>query len=146
MPYDPETGTITWRIHLTSSPACVFETIASGRGRARFWAESADETDGVVNFRFPNGMNWDGQILSCNAPDHFSLDYFGNQVDFIISSDGQGGTDLTLVDHGNPEEDRNETLAGWVSVLLALKATVDFGVDIRNHDRQRTWDHGYVDN
>jgi len=37
-------------------------------------------------------------------------------------------------------------LAGWVSVLMALKAAVDHGVDLRNHDPQRTWDQGYADN
>jgi hypothetical protein len=29
--------------------------------------------------------------------------------------------------------------------LLALKAAADFGIDLRNHDRQRTWREGYVD-
>jgi predicted nucleic acid-binding Zn ribbon protein len=33
-----------------------------------------------------------------------------------------------------------------VSVLMALKAAVDFSVDLRNHDPDRTWDHGYVEN
>jgi len=33
-----------------------------------------------------------------------------------------------------------------VSVLLALKAVADFGVDLRNHDRRRSWTAGYVDN
>jgi hypothetical protein len=33
-----------------------------------------------------------------------------------------------------------------VSVLLALKAAVDFSVDLRNHDAGRTWCSGYVDN
>lgn len=37
-------------------------------------------------------------------------------------------------------------IAGWVSVLLALKAAVDFSVDLRNHDPGRTWDQGYADN
>jgi hypothetical protein len=29
---------------------------------------------------------------------------------------------------------------------MALKAAADFGVDLRNHDRQRTWEQGYVEN
>jgi hypothetical protein len=33
-----------------------------------------------------------------------------------------------------------------VSVLLALKAAADFGVDLRNHDPARTWWQGYCDN
>jgi hypothetical protein len=39
-----------------------------------------------------------------------------------------------------------EVLPGWVSVLMALKAYVDHGVDLRNHDAARTWDQGYCDN
>jgi hypothetical protein len=36
--------------------------------------------------------------------------------------------------------------AGWVSVLLGLKAAADHGVDLRNHDAARTWSQGYCDN
>ncbi|MGH2524809.1 MAG: hypothetical protein ACRDH2_20060 [Anaerolineales bacterium] len=63
-----------------------------------------------------------------------------------LSEAGAGGTDLTLTDAGVPAADRGEVIAGWVSVLLALKAAVDFGVDLRNHHPQRTWDEGFVDN
>jgi hypothetical protein len=49
-------------------------------------------------------------------------------------------------DEGLPEEDRTEVTAGWVSVLMSLKASVDFGIDLRNHDPQRTWDEVYVEN
>ena len=51
---------------------------------------------------------------------------------------GRGGTDLTLTETGVPSEWRKENLAGWVSVLLALKAAVDHGVDLRVHDTSRT--------
>lgn len=37
-------------------------------------------------------------------------------------------------------------MALGVSVLLALKAAADFGVDLRNHDRERTWRKGYAHN
>lgn len=30
-------------------------------------------------------------------------------------------------------------------MLLALKAAVDFAIDLRSHDPGRTWEHGYVD-
>jgi hypothetical protein len=53
---------------------------------------------------------------------------------------------LILTDQGVPEEDRIEIIAGWVSVLMALKASVDFGIDLRNHDPQRTWNECYVEN
>ena len=45
-----------------------------------------------------------------------------------------------------PESEMEETIAGWGSVLMALKAAVDHAVDLRNHDPERTWDQGYFDN
>src|SRR5579883_2953207 len=69
----------------------------------------------------------------------------GNVI-FLLESDGKGGTDLTVVDYRSTDKPRMETLAGWVSLLLTLKAAVDFNVDLRNHDTKRTWDNGYVDN
>ena len=40
---------------------------------------------------------------------------------------------------------RDELLPGWLNVLFPLKAAVDFGIDLRNHDPRRTWDQRYVD-
>ena len=37
------------------------------------------------------------------------------------------------------------TVAGWVSVLLSLKAWVDFGGDPRTQDQDRNWDTGYAE-
>jgi hypothetical protein len=31
-------------------------------------------------------------------------------------------------------------------MIMALKAAVDFGVDLRAHDPERTWENGYVNN
>jgi len=53
---------------------------------------------------------------------------------------------LTLTDVGVLEGDRAEVSAGWVSVLMAFKAAVDFNVDLRNHDARRTWEEGYAEN
>jgi hypothetical protein len=64
--------------------------------------------------------------------------YGGSVATFELAGDGAGGTDLRLTDAGVPDEDRTEVIAGWVSVLLALKAAIDIGVDLRNHDPERT--------
>ncbi len=40
---------------------------------------------------------------------------------------------------------REALLPGWLNVLLPLKAMLDFGVDLRNHDPTRTWNERYVD-
>ena len=77
---------------------------------------------------------------------YFAVEYFGSVTTFELTQDGRGGTDLTLTAAGVPPADRVEMTAGWVSVLLALKAAVDSGVDLRNHDPARTWDQGFADN
>ena len=147
MPFKDDQGNIRWLLHLASSPEEVFHLLSTDAGRAQFWAESAKEMDSFVNFQFPNGISWCGEILENNPPGRFVIVYFGGTITtFALSDDEKGGTDLVLTDKGVPPEDQHEVLAGWVSVLIALKATVDFGVDLRNHYPSRTWDQGYADN
>jgi len=140
-------GLIRWRLHLVSPPERVFECLATGAGRARFWAESAVEQDGVIHFLFPGGQSWQGRILVSDPPRLFRLVYYGGSTTtFRLEEDDFGGTDLTLTDEGVPPADHAAVTAGWVSVLMALKAAVDFGADLRNHDPARSWDQGYADN
>ena len=143
--HDPQA--LVWRLHLSSSPSAVYQMLATDEGRSKFWAESAAESDGALEFIFPNRQRWYGRLIEQAATRRFSVEYVGGSVaTFRLEGDGRGGTDLTLTDEGVPEADRAEVQAGWVSVLLALKAAVDFGVDLRNHDAERTWDDGFVDN
>ena len=143
--HDPKT--ILWRLHLISPASAVYQMLATNEGRSKFWAESAAEVDGLIHFKFPNGQSWSGRLLEQDAPHRFAVQYHGGSVaTFQLENDGRGGTDLALTDEGVAEADRAEVLAGWVSVLLALKAAVDFGIDLRNHDVERTWDAGFVDN
>jgi uncharacterized protein YndB with AHSA1/START domain len=147
MSFQPDPTTITWRLHLRSAPAVVYELLATDAGRARFWAEQAVERDGAIEFIFPGGQRWRGAILERQPPRRFGVIYYGGSTTtFDLNDDGAGGTELTLNDVGVPEADRVEVIAGWVSVLMALKAAADFGVDLRNHDRRRTWEQGYVEN
>lgn len=69
-----------------------------------------------------------------------------HRLRFGLKSDGAGGTDLHLIATEVPESSRMEMVAGWVSVLMAMKAAVDHGVDLRNHDSSRAWEQGYADN
>jgi uncharacterized protein YndB with AHSA1/START domain len=134
---------IEWRLHLSSPAERVYELLSSADGRASFWAESAPERDGYIEFTFPGGLEWRGRILAAQPPRVFALEYYGGtEVRFTLEDDGAGRCDLTLTDTA----DEAETMAGWVSVLLALKAAADFGVDLRNHDPARTWSAGYADN
>lgn len=138
---------ITWKVHLSSSPEKVYFFLSTDEGRAGFWAESAKEKDGVIEWEFPNGLELKTEIIRVKPPGLFSVEYFGGSVvTFELRSDGKGGTDLTLTDSGVNEDDWNETYAGWLSVLMTLKGAVDFGIDLRNHDKNRSWDEGYADN
>lgn len=137
---------IEWRLHLESQPERVYQTIATAAGRESFWAESAQAASGSIDFRFPNGTEHRSRIVTADPPDRFAVEYFGAIATFTLEPTDSGGTDLTLR-HGGPDRAaRGELAAGWVSVLLALKAAVDHGIDLRNHDSTRTWDAGYVDN
>lgn len=105
------------------------------------------EKDDAVDFVFPNGATWRGDILERVQNEKFVVHYFGNSITtFELCDDGNGGTDLFLSDANVPEQDRAEVTAGWVSVLIQMKAAIDFGVDLRNHDVTRTWEQGYAEN
>lgn len=140
-------GEVRRRLHLASPPEAVYRMLATDEGRAGFWAESAVESDGEVHWVFPDGTRWRGRVVEREPPRRFAVEYLGGSVArFTLEGDGAGGTDLLLEDRGVPDAERAEVAAGWVSVLLALKAAVDFGVDLRGHDPRRTWREGYVDN
>ena len=133
--FQPSEAIILWRLHLRVSPWRVYEMLSTDQGRTRFWAESAMEKDGIIHFIFPNGQHWQAKIVANITPTLFAVEYIGNSIArFELADDGKGGTLLTLADTGVAPEERIEVIAGWVSVLLALKAAVDFDVDLRNHD------------
>jgi uncharacterized protein YndB with AHSA1/START domain len=139
-------GTIRWRLHLRSAPEEVYALLATDAGRARFWARRTTTVGGVVRFAFGNGQTLDATVLEASPPARFALTYFGgSRVTFVLRPDGDGGTDLELGEVGVAESERLDDLAGWVSVLLALKAVADFDVDLRNNDPAKRWEDGYVD-
>jgi uncharacterized protein YndB with AHSA1/START domain len=141
-----EPGRIRWRLHLSAFPSTVYQLLATPQGRRRFWAEDAPERDGVIRFRFANGETLEAPVLERREDERFALRYFdGRVVQFELEVHERGGTDLTFTEEDVPDEVREEQLAGWAAVLLALKVAADFRVDLRNHDASRTWDQGYVD-
>ena len=138
-------GPIRWRMHLRVPPRRVYEALNSDDGRASFWAESAIERDGHIEFRFSNGYACRSRILE-RVPDRlWTIDYIGGPVSFELSPDGEGGTDLFLVHRSIGADEWNEVHAGWLNVLFPLKGWLVHGVDLRNHDPGRSWDHGYAD-
>ena len=138
-------GPIRWRMHLPVSPERVYRALDSDEGRAAFWAEQAGERAGAVHFRFINGYEHTGRILRREPPHLWAIDYMGGEVRFDLSPDGRGGTDLLLTHVGIGGDEWQEVHAGWLNVLFPLKAWIVYGVDVRSHDTERTWDRGYAD-
>jgi uncharacterized protein YndB with AHSA1/START domain len=132
-------------MHLPVPPDQVFRALDTDDGRAAFWAESAVEADGMIEFRFINGESHTAKVLRRDAPLVFEINYFGGPARFDLNPDGNGGTDLLLTHRGVPSGEWSQTHAGWLNVLFPLKAWLAHGVDLRNHDPSRTWDQGYAD-
>ena len=138
-------GPIVWRLHLTVPPEQVFAALDTDDGRAAFWAETADEAAGCIEFRFRNGVVHRSRILERDAPRLLVLEYFGSPARFDVDADGAGGTELRLTHEGVRAEEWAEVHAGWLNVLFPLKAWVVHGVDLRARGWGRTWDTGYAD-
>lgn len=138
---------IEWKLSLRAPPGRVYERWTTDKGRASFWAERSRPIAGGFELCFVNGVTLAVPVIEARSPDLFSFGYFGGStVSLDFEPDGRGGCDLRLTETGlRTPEDREENRAGWVSVLLALKAAVDFRLDIRSHDPSRTWDQGFVD-
>lgn len=132
-------------MHIRVPPERVFEALDTNQGRASFWAESAVESDGKIEFQFANGFRFSGRVLQRNSPDRYAIEYFGGPVRFELAPDGSDGTDLLLTHEGVSDESWQEVHAGWLNVLFPLKAWLEHDVDLRNHDPKRSWDQGYAD-
>lgn len=143
----PRRGVVRWRIHLRSTPEIVYRFLATDEGRESFWADSAKENGGTIAWAFPNGSTAEAPILERNEPSRFVCEYFdGSVVEFDVESDGREGTELTVTNRNVPDDALEDVTAGWISVLMNLKAVVDNGIDLRNHDSDHVWDRGFVDN
>ena len=137
---------LTWRLRLRASIADVFALLTTDRGRESFWVERSTSRGDVTVLEFPDGQRLECLVFELRPPVRFVLSYFEDtELRFDLSGEGSG-TFLTLRERGLSAEHFAENRAGWVSVLLNLKARADFGIDLRNHDRERTWAQGYPDN
>ncbi len=142
---DTPGGPIRWRMHIPAPPERVYAALDSAEGRRAFWAESAIERDGLIDFEFVNGYRCTSRIVERHPPRVWSVDYIGGEARFELTPDAEGGTDLLLTHTGIPHREWNEVHAGWLNVLFPLKAWLAHGVDLRNHDADRSWDQGYAD-
>jgi uncharacterized protein YndB with AHSA1/START domain len=129
----------------------VWQAVTTPSGITSWWSERAEiqpSDGGLLRLVFPNRRTLDSKVVQCRPMDMMSFVYFGGtRAQFELHSAKPGGTSLTVTDRGfSSNEDYAETLAHWTSVLLALKAYLDFGVDLRNHTPVFNWEQGYVDN
>ena len=135
---------IDWRVNFVENPETVWKAWTTDAGRERFWSETSRTGEGGFELGFVNGEALAAEVLEAVPPRRLVFRYFGSStVTLELAPDGRGGCDLRLREEGAPEPLAN--YAGWVCVLLACKAAVDFGIDLRSHDPGRTWDEGYVD-
>lgn len=138
--------TINWKIHCKSDINSIFNLLNTDEGRSKFWAESAKKEGNSIHFIFPNGQEYVSAIKEIKEPNLFSIDYFKSDVSFKLSEAFEGGTDLELINSGVDANEFTEVKAGWISVLLSMKAAIDYNVDLRNHNPHKNWDSLYVDN
>lgn len=141
-----KTADIVYRLRLKAAPEDVFNFLATDTGRSAFWAERTEQRGNEITFYFPNDETLLSRVLDSRPPRLFSVTYFNNSTVTFDLKEQAEGTILRLRETGVPDSDQCENRAGWVSVLLNLKARVDHGIDLRNHDPQYTWSDGYVDN
>lgn len=135
---------IDWRVRFASPPEAVWQAWTTDAGRERFWAETSSGGGAGFELSFLNGEALRVEIMEERSLRLLVFRYFGGStVTIDLMPDGSGGRDLRLREEGAAEPLANRS--GWVSVLLACKAAVDFGIDLRSHDPARSWDEGYVD-
>ena len=138
------TPPVTWRIHCASPPVRVFAALTTPEEHRRFWCERSTRTPEGYLLEFIDGTTSEVEILQRDDDGLFVVRYCGSRTEFRVEAAG-GGTDVTLVATEIPAGDWLDVYAGWLNVLLPLKAWIDFGVDLRNHDPSRTWQQRFAD-
>ena len=139
---------VLWRLHLRSSTDRVYSMFATDAGRAAFWAETSTESDDAMILTFvgePHPLTC--AVLERIPSRRFVFRYWEETVvEVEMQNDGLGGTELSVRESGfQTAAHREQNLAGWVSVLMNLKAVVDHGIDLRNHEAAHSWQAGYCD-
>jgi uncharacterized protein YndB with AHSA1/START domain len=128
----------------------VWQALTTPAGITSWWSERAEiqpSDGGLLRLVFPNRRTLDSKVVQCRPQEMMSFVYFGGtRAQFDVTSIASG-TSVSVTDRGfSSQEDYAETLASWTSALLALKAYLDYGVDLRNHNPSYNWEHDFVDN
>ena len=146
MSFQKKENIIEWKVHFKSPIEKVFEFLNTDKGRSKFWAEETKEEADFIEFKILNYPPYKAQIIEKISNKRLRLDYFGTDVTFDLTQSDYLGTDLYLKAITPNQETKFEMTAGWVSVLMAMKAAVDFGIELRKHNSERSWENGYLDN
>lgn len=136
---------IVWKVRLATPPVRVFIALSTARGLSQWLAPTCHLDGETFTLEHPGGERLEARIVGSVAPKRFVLDYLGGTATFELVPTEVDGTELTLSHEGFPENERADNQAGWVSALLALKAALDHGVDLRNHAPGKGWAQGYCD-
>ena len=139
-------GVLRWRVELPASPEKVYAMLTTDAGREMFWAESSHRHDDRIELSFSDGTTECAAIVDERSPHSFAIRYFGALTTFELSPLVDGRTLLEVRAQDVPPGDQVDVAAGWVSVLLCLKARLTTGVDLRNHAPSQSWRNGFVDN
>ncbi len=146
MAFQEKENIIEWKVHFASAIEKVYEFLTTDKGRSKFWAEETKEKNGFVEFTILNYPKYKAKVIEKKPDRLFRIEYFGTEITFQLIKTEDNGTDLYLTALTPNENVKNEMTAGWVSVLMAMKGAVDFGIDLRNHNPDRVWENGFLDN
>ncbi|PWN06026.1 SRPBCC family protein [Rhodohalobacter mucosus] len=145
MKKDKQSSEIVYRICLRSPAERAFTLLTTDRGREAFWAERTEQHDSEIIFHFSNAETLRCRILESTPPHRFSLTYFNDSIVTFDIKKLPTETMLQMRETHLSPSDEYQNRAGWVSVLLNLKAQADHGIDLRNHNPDYTWLEGYID-
>lgn len=137
---------VSWRLGLASPPLHVCELLEDEAGRPRFRSELEPEPGMDLAAILSRGAAWEDADFDGEPPYRFTVRYpTGGVTTCDVADDGAGGSDVTVTDVGTAGEDRTDVVAAWVASLSAIKATVDFTLDLHTRDQLRTWFPGYAE-
>lgn len=136
---------VSWKVFIQAPPSMVFRYLSEDSLREKFWAEKSQSNGDCFELDFPNGVHTVCRVIDQLEWIRLKIEYFNSIVLFELSP-RQLGTELKVTNTQIPVGEFPDFLAGWVSVLLSLKAAIQFNIDLRNHDPEKCWDQGFVDN
>jgi hypothetical protein len=137
---------VSWRLRLASPPVQVCELLADEAGRPRFRSELEIEPGMDLAAILSRGAVWEDADVDREPPYRFTVRYAtGGVTTCDVADDGAGGSEVVVTDVGTVGEDRTDVLAAWVAALSAIKATVDFTLDLHTRDQLRTWFPDYAE-